>query len=70
MASTNNNAGSFGNAEGDIPATTDCTLHPGPTTACQKCMDDLKMDLATTRDILTRTAANEERKNMELMVAK
>ena len=71
MASTNNNAGSFGNnSEGNIPATTDCTLHPGPTTACEKCMDDLKMDLATTRDILTRTAANEERKNMELMVAK
>ena len=71
MASANSNAGSFGdNAEGNISATKDCPLHPGPRKACEKCMDDLKMDLATTKDLLTRATANEERKNMELMVAK
>ena len=71
MASANSNAGSFGdNAEGNTLAAKDCPLHPGPRKACEKCMDDLKMDLATTKDLLTRATANEERKNMELMVAK
>ena len=71
MASANSNAGSFGDsAEGNIAATTDCPLHPGPRKACEKCMDDLKMDLATTKDLLTRANANEARKDMELIVAK
>ena len=71
MASANSNAGSFGdNTEGNTSAATDCPLHPGPKGACEKCMDDLKMDLATTKDLLTRATANEERKSMELMVAK
>ena len=71
MASANSNAGSFGDsAEGNIAATTDCPLHPGPRRACEKCMDDLKMDLATTKDLLTRANANEARKDMELIVAK
>ena len=71
MASANSNAGSFGdNAEENIAATKDCPLHPGPRKACEKCMDDLKMDLATTKDLLTRANANEARKDMELIVAK
>ena len=71
MASANSNAGSFGdNTEGNTSAAKDCPLHPGPKGACEKCMDDLKMDLATTKDLLTRATYNEERKSMELMIAK
>ena len=71
MASANSNAGSFGdNTEGGTSAAKDCPLHPGPKGACEKCMDDLKMDLATTKDLLTRATYNEERKSMELMIAK
>ena len=71
MASANSNAGSFGdNAEGNTSAAKDCPLHPGPKEACEKCMDDLKMDLATTKDLLTRSNYNEARKDRELMVAK
>ena len=71
MASANSNAGSFGdNTEGGSSAANDCTLHPGPQRACEKCMDNLKMDLATTKDLLTRSNYNEARKDRELMVAK
>ena len=71
MASANSNAGSFGdNTEGGLSAANDCTLHPGPQRACEKCMDNLKMDLATTKDLLTRSNYNEARKDRELMVAK
>ena len=71
MASANSNAGSFGdNTEGGTSAAKDCPLHPGPKGACEKCMDDLKMDLATTKDLLTRATYNEGRKDMELMIAR
>ena len=71
MASSNSNAGSFtDNTEGNTPAAKDCPLHPGPNRgACEACMDDLKMELATTRDLLTRATANEERKSKDLLVA-
>ena len=71
MASSASNAGSFGdNTEGNTPAAKDCPLHPGPNRgACEACMDDLKMELATTRDLLTRATANEERKSKDLLIA-
>ena len=71
MASSASNAGSFGdNMEGNTPAAKDCPLHPGPNRgACEACMDDLKMELATTRDLLTRATANEERTNKDLLIA-
>ena len=70
MASSNSNAGSFtDNTEGNTPAAKDCPLHPGPNGACEKCMEDLKMELATTRDLLTRATANEERTNKDLLIA-
>ena len=70
-SSNNNNAGSFtDNTEGNTPAAKDCPLHPGPNRgACEACMDDLKMELATTKDLLTRATANEERKSKDLLVA-
>merc|ERR1712016_150150 len=55
--------------EGDTPAATVCTLHPGPYGACEKCMDDLKMDLATMKDLLNRYSVNEVRSDRELMIA-
>ena len=70
MASANSNAGSFtDNMEGNTPAAKDCPLHPGPNGACEKCMEDLKMELATTRDLLTRATTNEERTNKDLLIA-
>ncbi len=71
MASSNSNAGSFTyNTEGNTPAAKDCPLHPGPNRgACEVCMDDLKVELATTRDLLTRAMANEERKSKDLLIA-
>ena len=70
MASANSNAGSFtDNTEGNTPAAKDCPLHPGPNGACEACMEDLKMELATTRDLLTRATVNEERTNKDLLIA-
>ena len=73
MASSNNNnnAGSFTDkTEENTPAARDCPLHPGPNKgACEACMEDLKMELATTRDLLTRAVANEERKDKDLLIA-
>ena len=71
MASSTSNAGSFtDNTEGNTQAAKDCPVHPGPNRgACEACMDDLKMELATTRDLLTRATANEERKSKDLLVA-
>ena len=72
MASSNNNtAGSNADKkEESIPAAQDCPLHPGPNKgACEACMEDLKVELATTRDLLVRAVANEERKDKELLIA-
>ena len=73
MASSNNNnnAGSFTDkTEENTPAAQDCPLHPGPNKgACEACMEDLKVELATTRDLLVRAVANEERKDKDLLIA-
>ena len=72
MASSNSGtAGSNADKkEKSIPAAQDCPLHPGPNKgACEACMEDLKVELATTRDLLVRAVANEERKDKELLVA-
>ena len=70
MASARSNAGSFSDKmEGDTPAATVCALHPGPYGACEKCMDNLKMDVATLRDILNTYSVNEVRSDRELMIA-
>ncbi len=71
MASAYSNAGSFNdNMEEDTSAARDCLLHPSANgKACGKCMDDLKLELATTKDLLTRAMANEERTNRDLLIA-
>ena len=72
MASSNSGtAGSNADKkEKSVPAAQDCPLHPGPNKgACEACMEDLKVELATTRDLLVRAVANEERKDKDLLIA-
>ena len=73
MASSNNattGTDKSDKSEENIPAAQECSSHPGPNTGtCKACMEDLKIELATTRDLLVRAVANEERKDMELLVA-